>query len=339
MSPPNLIVKAGVVIIAAKSGGVMTSSLVIDITVIVISILALWKGADWVVESASVIGKRIGLSDSVIGLTIVAFGTSAPEFAVTLSAAWRGQGNISVGNVVGSNIFNLGFVLGGVAAFHAIKTTPGLVKRDGFVLISTTVLLFIFLVNDLTISPLEGSLLLIYLISYLSYLFWKRVAPEPEEEISERNMWPNIGILLIGLVLVVGGGHFLVDHASSLARSFGVSTWVIGVTIVAAGTSAPEIAVSFIAVLRGHHGISIGNLIGSDIFNMQGVLGLAAILSYILPGGQPLQVDSAALSSIVMLMIMVTVVVIFMRTGWVVSRVEGALLIVVNLIRWVFDFT
>lgn len=305
--------------------------IVVDIIVIILSIIALWKGADWVVESASRIGKRLGMSEIVIGLTIVAFGTSAPEFAVTLSAALRGQGDISVGNVVGSNIFNLGFVLGGVAAIRAIQTSPPLVKRDGALLIGTTLLLLFFL-HDLTISRLEGAVLLALLISYMSYLLWKREALVEGETIVGEAARSDVIKLLLGLGLIIGGGHFLVEHASSLALQFGISTWVIGVTIVAAGTSAPELVISLVAVLRGRHGISIGNLIGSDLFNLQGVLGLAALIN-------PMQVDPHAISSITILIVMVTIVVIFIRTGWVVSRREGALLVVINLVRWILDFS
>ncbi len=271
------------------------------------------------------------MSDVVIGLTIVAFGTSAPEFAVTLSAALNGQGNISVGNVVGSNIFNLGFILGGVATIRAIQTNQTLVRRDGTVLIGTTILLLFFM-WDLELSRFEGIILMTLLISYMGYLLCQREALGEEETISEKATWLDGVRLLAGLAFIVGGGHYLVEHASSLALRFGISEWIIGVTIVAAGTSAPELVVSLTAVLRGRHGISIGNLIGSDIFNLQGVLGLAAIIN-------PMQVASEAIGSISILIIMVIVVVIFIRTDWRIARWEGAFLVIVNLVRWVADFT
>ncbi|MFQ5575504.1 MAG: sodium:calcium antiporter [Anaerolineae bacterium] len=304
----------------------------VDVVIVLLSILALWKGAEWVVESASRIGKRFGMSDLVIGLTIVAFGTSAPEFAVTVAAALRGQGDISVGNVVGSNIFNLGFVLGGVAAVRAISTSKTLVFRDGLVLIGITVLLRLF-VNDLNISNLEGATLIALLLVYMGYLLWKREALHAEEVAAGEATWRDGLKLLAGLALIVGGGHYLVESASALARIFGVSEWVIGVTIVAAGTSAPELATSMVAVLRGRHGISIGNLVGSDIFNLLGVLGVATLLNPVMT------VDPHARISIMILTIMVTVVVIFMRTGWRISRAEGIFLVVVNLIRWWADFS
>lgn len=305
--------------------------IIIDVVIIIASIFALWKGADWVVESASRIGKKFGMSDLVIGLTIVAFGTSAPEFAVTISAALRGQGDISVGNVVGSNIFNLGFVLGGVAAVRAIQTSRTLVFRDGLILIGITILLRIF-VQDLNMSRLEGTILVVLLLIYTGFLLWKRETIH-DEGVAGQATWIDGLRLLFGLVLVVGGGHFLVESASNVARIFGISEWVIGVTIVAAGTSAPELATSLVAVLKGRSGISIGNLVGSDIFNLLGVLGVATLLNPMMT------VDEHAKTSIFVLIIMVTLVVVFMRTGWRVSRIEGASLVVINLVRWILDFT
>jgi cation:H+ antiporter len=301
----------------------------IDSIIVVATILGLWWGAVWVVEAASRIAKRLGVSELIIGLTVVAMGTSAPEFAVTVGAALKGQGDISIGNVVGSNIFNLGFILGGVALVRAITTSRSLVYRDGAVMIGITFLLLFFL-RDLTMDRWEGAILFTLLLVYIGYLIYSR---EPmEEDIPEGDFqWLDIPRLLAGLALIVTSGHFLVESASSLARAFGVSEWVIGVTIVAAGTSAPELVTSLIAVLRGRYGISAGNLIGSDIFNLLGVLGLAALL-------KPMSIDASAYSSMYLLSGMVIMVVIMMRTGWKISRWEGGLLVLINLVRWWMDF-
>lgn len=301
-----------------------------DVVVILASIVGLWGGAVWIVESAVRIAKRLGLSELIIGLTVVAMGTSAPEFAVTVGAALQGQGDISVGNVIGSNIFNLGFILGGVAIVRAICTTKTMVVRDGGMLIVTSLLLLLFL-WDHQMSRLEGGILMAFLVFYLGYLIWKKEPIEDEVPIGDFHWW-DVPRLAAGIALVVGSGHFLVESAVHLARLFNVSEWVIGVTIVAAGTSAPEFATSLIAVLRGRHGVSAGNLIGSDLFNLLGVLGLAAVI-------QPMKVDASAVSSILLLVGMVVLVVVFlMRTGWQISRWEGALLIAINAIRWILDF-
>jgi cation:H+ antiporter len=306
--------------------------LAIDLPLIVLSIALLWKGADFLVESASRIGKQLGLSELVIGLTIVAFGTSAPEFAVTVQAALAGRSDISVGNVVGSNIFNLGFVLGGVALIKAIGTNRPVVYRDGFFLIFVTLLLRVF-IADQSLSTLEGASMLALLAAYLLLLFYQRdPLNDGEEEIEGKATRRDWLILLGSLVAVVGGGHLLVESASAVARAFGVSDWVIGVTIVAAGTSAPELATSLVAALRGHQGLSIGNLLGSDIFNLLGVLGTAAVLN------PHMTVDADALGSVSLLVLMVCVVVFFLRTGWRLSRTEGFLLVAVNALRWYADF-
>jgi cation:H+ antiporter len=269
------------------------------------------------------------MSDLVIGLTIVAMGTSAPEFAVTINAALRGLPDISVSNVVGSNIFNLGFILGGCAAIREIKTTPSLVWRDGVFLLCVSSLL-VFMLKDLTLSPKEGLVLLTCLILYLAFLFRKKM-PLEEMEAGEEASWQDVLYFLIGLAAIVGGGHLLVHAAVALATAIGISDWVIGVTIVAAGTSAPEFATSLVAALKGRYGISAGNLIGSDLYNLLGVLGLAGTL-------RPLTIDQAGLGSLYILVIMVLLVVVFMRTGFRISRLEGLTLVAVGLVRWVHDF-
>jgi len=302
--------------------------IVLDTVIVLISIIALWRGAVWMVEASATIAAKLGLSEIIIGLTVVAFGTSAPEFAVTILAAVRDQGDISVGNIVGSNIINLGFILGGVACILAVKTSRKLVFRDGLILLGSSILLILFL-YDFTISRLEGLVLFFLLILYLFLLFKKKNPPEDAAASAEFH-WSEIPRLLGGLVLIIAGSYFLVDSASDLARVAGLSEWLIGISIVAAGTSAPEFVTSLVAVLRDKHGISAGNLIGSNIFNTLGVLGLAGAI-------HPMVVNSQALISLVMLTILVVFVLIAMRSGWRISRLEGAVLILLNLLVYVFS--
>lgn len=302
----------------------------LDILIIIACIIGLWRGAELVVNSATRIARRIGMSDLVIGLTVVAIGTSAPEFAVTVVAALEGQSDISVGNVVGSNIFNLGFILGGLALLKGIATSKTMVYRDGGMLIGTTILLIIFL-YDLTLSRFESAILLIILVVYIGFLIYRRA--ESEEHIPEGKFnWLDVPKFIVGIAIIVTAGHYFVEAASNLARLIGLSEWVIGVTIVAIGTSAPEIATSLVALLRGQSGMSAGNLVGSDLFNLLGVLGLAGLLN-------PMVVNPAAQSSILLLGAMVVLVVIMMRTGWRLSRWEGGLLILITLGRWILDFS
>jgi len=305
-------------------------NMALNIIVLLVSILFLWKGADELVESASRIASSLGISDLIIGLTIIAFGTSAPEFAVTINAALRHQADISVGNIVGSNIFNLGFILGTVAIVRDIRSSRKLVYRDGiFMILVTFMLLFFF--HDLHLSLIEGLVMLTILALYLSFLFTQREPLEDEEIHHETATWRDWLLLPLSIGSVIIGGHYLVESAGFLARAAGVSEWVIGVTIVAAGTSAPEMATSIAAVLKGKHGMSAGNLIGSDLFNILGVLGLAGTLN-------PMSINPNAYTSLMMLSGMVILVILFLRTGWKLTRWEGAVLVAIGVVRWVLDF-
>ncbi|NVM20748.1 MAG: calcium/sodium antiporter [Desulfobacterales bacterium] len=305
-------------------------SILLHVVFIAISTGLLWKGAEWVVDSAVRIARKFHMSDTAIGLTIVAIGTSAPEFAVTVNAAVRGLPNISVSNVVGSNIFNLGFILGGCAAIRTIITTPAVVWRDGLFLLAMSSVLVLFF-KDLTLTSQEGLVLFATLIVYMTCLFLKRAHLE-EKDRSDAATWKDIPRLFAGIAAIVGGGHILVWSATSLARSLGISEWVIGVTIVAAGTSAPEFATSLMAAYKGRYGISIGNLIGSDLYNLLGVLGLAGML-------RPLHIDAAGMQSFYLLVGVVALVVLFMRTGFRLSRAEGFVLIGISIVRWIVDFS
>ncbi len=286
-------------------------------------------------DSAAEIAHTLHVSDLVIGLTVVAFGTSAPEFAVTISAAFSGQSEISIGNVIGSNIFNLGFILGGTAVIRPISTSPKLFNRDGlYLLISTSIIFFMFFgldgwtPND-AYSKTEGGFLFLMLIGYILYLFLKK---EPVEETHPHSAtWLSYIYFIVGLISIVAGGHLMVTHASNVARYLGVSDWIIAVTIVAAGTSAPELATSITAALKGRHGIALGNLIGSDLFNLLGVLGLAGIIN-------PTMIEQEIYFSVFNLIMMVGLVLLMIRTNWRISRIEGGILVMINLIRWYFDF-
>ena len=308
---------------------------ILDFILVFVSIIMLWKGADWLVDSAAEIAHSLKVSDLIIGLTVVAFGTSAPEFAVTISAALTKQTDISIGNVIGSNIFNLGFILGGTAIIRPISTNEKMFNRDGlFLLIVTALIFFLFFgfngwTPDDVYSRIEGIILFCLLISYITFLFIKK---DPPEEISpDKATAMSYVFFFVGLILIVFGGHLMVTHASNIARFYGISDWVIAVTIVAAGTSAPEFATSIAAAIKGRHGIAIGNLIGSDLFNLLGVLGLAGIIN-------PSVITQDIFDSVFILVLMVGLTLLLIRTKWKISRAEGALLVSINLIRWYFDF-
>ncbi len=293
-----------------------------------VAIGLLWKCSDWLVESAARLGRRLGFSELTTGLVIVSICTSAPEFAVSVMAALQGKDDISVGNVVGSNIFNLGIILGLCALIRPMVTTRRLVLRDGLILIATTLLL-VGMLYDGELARWEAMVLLAGLGGYIAMLVLG--TQELVDELPDDPMtWRDLLWLAAGVAGVVGGGELLVLGASDLARMAGVSEWAIAVTIVAGGTSTPELAASLRAALGGRASMSIGNLVGSDIFNMLGVLGAAGFI-------RPLSIATDAEGSLVMLVAMCVLVVVFMRTGWRLSRWEGAVLLTAALARWGFD--
>lgn len=305
----------------------------IDIITFLASAILLWFGATWIVTSAALIARKFNVSELVIGLTIVALGTSAPEFLVTINAALRGHNDISLSNVVGSNIFNLGFILGLMAMIKPLVSNKTIVYRDGLLLFLTTAgILLVSMTGEL--GRLFGAGLMALLIMYLVYLGMKRenVGDDELEELEGKEAnWLHAGVLLAGFVAIAAGGHLMVSAATSIATALGVSSWVIGVTIVAAGTSLPELVTCLAASLKGKNEMLLGNLIGSDFFNFAGVLGLTCLL-------KPLSVSPEASTGLIVLVGMVALVLVLLRTGWRVSRLEGALLVGINLVRWAKDF-
>ena len=300
---------------------------VFDVLYVGVAVVALWFGADQFVTGASRIARRLGVPGLVIGLTVVAFGTSAPEFAVTLDAAFAGQSDISVANVVGSNVLNLGFILGGVALIQAMSMSRALVRRDGVLLVGATALVLLVALDG-RLSAVEGGLLFASLLGYLGVL--ARAGSDGAAAAADPFRPPDALRLLGGLALVVGGGHLLVVSAVDIARVAGVSEWVIGLTIVAAGTSLPEFATSLAAARAGRPGISAGNLVGSCIFNALGVLGLAALV-------QPLVVSPAGVEGTAWLLGTTVLVVVLFYTEETLSRLEGGVLVALNAANWLLN--
>ena len=309
----------------------MTLGLLTQLLALVGALVLLWWGADTLVSSAARIARRFGVSDLLIGMTIVAVGTSAPEMVVTLVAAFEGYHDVSVGNVVGSNVFNLALILGLCAAIWTVPTAPVQTYQDVPFLIAAAALLLWFL-SDLTLDAREGAALLVVFAGYAVWIFVRKDAgSDPAEEVpAGTGTWVEGAKLVVGLVAVLGGSYLLVDNSILIARAAGVSEWVIGSTLVAAGTSVPELATSLAAGRRGHLGLLAGNLIGSDLVNVLAVLGLAAVLN-------PLTVAPEARSGVLMMLGAMGVLLVMMRSGWRLSRVEGALLIAIALLRWGFD--
>jgi len=260
----------------------------------------LYFGAEWLVKGSSSLARSLGVTPIVIGLTVVAFGTSAPELVVSVVSSIMGKSMIAVGNVVGSNICNIALVLGLAALFQPIKSDPSVVKRDIPIMLGISLYLLIISFNN-RLGRLEGLSLFIGIILYtcLNYYLARKetsLAAEGNMAVAIESGLEEIGyiasrpkqILLIGIGIagVVGGAQIVVENAVQIMKILGVSEKFIGLTIVAFGTSLPELATSVVAAVRGEMDISIGNLVGSNVFNIMSVLGVASLVRPIpIPGG------------------------------------------------------
>lgn len=255
---------------------------------LIIGLALILFGANWLTDGASAVAKRFKISDLVIGLTIVAFGTSAPELVISLVAATGGDSEIAIGNVVGSNIFNILMITGCTAAIVPIAIGKSTLHKEiPLVVLSSLVVWFCsadMLIDgsaENVISRADGLLLLAFFVIFMRYTFSIAHSPDtealPEEtKIKEMKMWKAVVFILVGLGALVGGGKLFVVGASGIASSLGVSQSIIALTIVAAGTSLPELATSIVAALKGNSGIAIGNVIGSSLFNVFFILGVSA---------------------------------------------------------------
>lgn len=286
--------------------------------------------ADWLVTGASGLAARFGISALVIGLTVVAFGTSMPEFVVSVDASLAGNPGIAVGNVVGSNIFNIALILGIAALIKPVVCDRSVIKRDVPIMIFVTGLMWFFS-SDLLISRPEAGIMFLLLIIYIlfSYLSGKKEAVSDdgtEQEADEvAGVGHNFGLIAIGLVAMIGGSKLLLNGSVAVAKVMGVSDEVIGLTLIAAGTSLPELATSVVAALKGKSDIAVGNVVGSNIFNLLGILGLAGMIL-------PLKVSEHMKNIDCPIMMVITLGCLpLMISGMKITRLEGIVLIAAYL--------
>lgn len=298
----------------------------------IVGLASLITGAEVLVRGASRVAAEFGISPLVIGLTVVAFGTSSPELAVSINSALSDKATIAMGNVVGSNIFNVLFILGVSALIVPLVVSQQLVRFD--VPLMAVLSVFVLMVaRDQNISRTEGLVLVISLVIYVWFLIYQsrkesnKVREAYNKEfgvVQVRSSWvKNIGMVLGGLALLVIGSRWLVESAVSFAHYLGVSELIVGLTIVAVGTSLPEVVTSVIAAIHGERDIAVGNVVGSNIFNLMGVLGFASIVA---PTGIEVSTAIIAFDIPVMIAVALACLPIFF-TGGVISRKEGALLL------------
>lgn len=303
--------------------------LLVEFAMLLGGLVLLYLGAEGLVRGASSLALRLGITPLIIGLTVVAFGTSAPELLVGL----LGTDDISVGNILGSNVANLALILGAAALIRPIQVQSRAVRREMPIMLGATVL-FIALAMDGELSRLDGTVLLISMTFYLAYMFVEarkdmaNFEAELEAELggldpSKSKPLRDVAYLVGGILGLALGAKFMVDSAILIATHFGIPELVIAISIVALGTSLPELATSLVAAYRDEADISVGNVIGSNIFNLLLVMGVVAVVAPIVVGEDALRID-------LWVMLAVSVGIWpFLRTGHVLDRKEGLLLIVV----------
>lgn len=306
----------------------------IYLSLLLLSLAILYFGADFLVKGSSSLALKAGIPPLIVGLTVVSLGTSSPELVVSIKAALSGQSEIAAGNVIGSNIFNIGMILGICALVAPLYITRSIIKQDmPFMIFGAILLPFFFM--DGTITRWESGLFCLGAIVYTLLLVRnaqkekKSNLENPDKEIKESkpktNWMLDTFFVLLGLGLLIGGSSLLVDNATKIARLLGMSEAVIGLTIVAAGTGTPELATSIVATLKGNKDIAIGNVVGSNIYNVLLVLGISSMIKPISTTGIS-PVDTYVMLGFSLLLLPL------MRTGYVLKRWEGGLMLCLYII-------
>lgn len=254
--------------------------MILQVFLLAAGFLFLVKGADWFVAGAAGIAKKMRISQLIIGLTIVAMGTSMPEAAVSITAALDKNAGIAVGNVVGSNILNILIILGITSIITNVAIQSSTLKYEIPFMIGITIILMLFGITGSKITFIEGCIFLILFIAFLVYLFVMSQKGDVQDEtvIKDNPVWKCLLLIIIGIILIIKGSDFAVSGATEIARYFGISERFIGLTIVALGTSLPELVTSVTAAKQGNAGIAIGNIVGSNIFNILFILGATAVI-------------------------------------------------------------
>ncbi len=304
----------------------ISSALFVSIALFILGIAGLIAGGEMLVRGSSGFARGIGINPVVVGLTIVAFGTSSPEFIVCLIAALEGSGDITIGNIIGSNISNIALILGVSSVIRPVKIESSILKIHTPFMIALSVLCFIFSLNS-SMGRVEGSILFLFLIAIIVYLYFTNLRSKNEDvqssvpSIFAKKSLFQLLIILIGLALLLVGARVTVDQAIIFARSFGVSELLVGLTIIAVGTSLPELSTAVIASLKKEHEIIVGNVIGSNIFNL-GILGLVVLIS-------PINVNLSAVKFDLPVMLALSLLVyLMMCVGKSLSRLCGILLLI-----------
>ena len=301
--------------------------MVVTIVLLLVGFFLLVKGADFFVDGASSIARYLRIPSIIVGLTIVAFGTSAPELSVSISAAMQGANEIAVSNVLGSNIFNLLVVTGVCAVIATVPVSKTLANKELPFSILAAVLLIPFALlgaEAMMIGRIEG---LILLALFVLYIIWQikdalKSRKEAVEDPMQKIISPvkSIILIILGCIMIVAGGNFVVNSATSIAQAFGLSETLIGLTIVAIGTSLPELVTSIVASRKGENDLSLGNVVGSNIFNILMILGISTAID-------PIRLEASFLFDTLFLAAVSAIVLIFAKTKGKISRREGLIML------------
>ncbi len=302
--------------------------MIVNILMIIAGVVLVLWGADRLTDGAVALAERMQIPQIVIGLTIVALGTSAPEFCVSLVSALKGTADLAVGNVVGSNIFNAMLIVGVAAMVAPMTILPSTIRKDVPVALLASVALTVMVLMDGDLSRVDAALLF---VGFLAFMWVTLRGAKGSHAIEQEQAAPrgysvlkSVGLLVLGLACLVVGSNIFVDGATSVAQTLGVSEAVIGLTIVAGGTSLPELATSVVAARKGNSGIAIGNVLGSNVLNILLILGAAGLIC-------PMQVQGITLVDFAMMTISVLLLWLFSYTKLTVARWEGAVLTAIFL--------
>lgn len=303
--------------------------MLLTILLIIGGLILLALGAEGLVRGSSAIARRLGIAPLVIGLTIVAFGTGMPELLVSVGAALSGNSSIAIGNVVGSNISNIGLILGIAALVRPLMAGAEVIKREIPLMIAATVLLWV-LILDGEIGRLDGLILMLSFIGYTFFNYWQArrnkqefVDEEYEDAVPAptRSVWFEIAMIIVGLAVLLVGAHFLLTGAVEIAELFGISQVVIGLTIVAIGTSLPELATSAVAAYKNEPDVALGNVIGSNLMNILAILGLTALIL-------PISTTDIRFFDMSVMLGSALLSLLLIWSGFVLNRIEGAILLI-----------
>ena len=298
-------------------------TIIFDILFIILGVWCVLKGADYLTEGAAAVARRMHIPEMIIGLTIVAAGTSAPELFVSVVSALKGTSDMAVGNVVGSNIMNTMLIVGVAAMVAPMNISKNTVKKDLPFTVAASMLL-LFLAFDHFLGHVGGFMLLAGFALFMAYSIYSASrSPEPDsnDQVAQMSKLKSAIFVLGGLLLLIVGSNVFVDHASQLALSMGISEGVVGLTVVAGGTSLPELATTVVAARKGQSALAIGNVIGSNVFNILLILGLTATI-------HPLQIEGITTIDMAVMLLSVSFIWIFCFTRLKVERWEGATLLV-----------